>query len=120
MTMYVSPFTSGEQDIIEDVLGPQIFYLLHKSWNERRQVLRDKRSHQGSVKFCREAGRKELLYHETKVEELDKVLEHMNDTIRAILLALEVKVEPQFYERVLKLADPGNKIGPEPEEGPLY
>ena len=48
------------------------------------------------------------------------MLEHMNEIIRAIILALEKKVEPEFYTRILKLGDPGNKVGEEPEEGPLY
>lgn len=114
--MIVAPLSSAEIDIIEDVLGPGILFLLNKAWEERRNVLRHKRSVQGTIKFCREEGKRELLYWENKLEETEKVLEHMNETIRAIILALELKVEPEFYERILKLSDPWNKIGEEEEE----
>ena len=105
----VPPLTERELDIIEDVLGPKILFLLNKAWEERRSVLRHKRSVQGTIKFCKEEDKRELLYWENKLEETEKVLEHMNETIRAIILALELKVEPEFYERILKLSDPWNK-----------
>lgn len=118
----VSPLTEAELDIIEDVLGPKILFLLNKVWEERRNVLRRKRSLQGTIKFCKEEDKRELLYWENKLEETEKVLEHMNETVRAIILALELKVEPEFYERILKLSDPWNKVQDweEEEEELLY
>ena len=116
MTKMVAPLSSAEIDIIEDVLGPKILFLLNKTWEERRTLLRRKRSLQGTVKFCKEEDKRELLYWENKLEETEKVLEHMNETIRAIILALELKVEPEFYKRVLELSDPWNKVGEEEEE----
>jgi len=117
---YVSPLSSGEQDIIEDILGPGEFFLLHKLWEERRQLIRERRSIWGTIKFCREEGRRELHYHEYKRGEVELREYHMNARITKIILSLEKKVEPEFYERILKLSDPGNKIGEKPEEGPLY
>lgn len=119
MTMWVGPLTSAEIDIIEDVLGPGKLYLLNKAWEERRNLLRTKRSYRGTIKFLREEGRKELDYYENKLEEITKVEEHMNETIRDLIFSLEKKIEPEFYERILKLSDPWNKIGEKPEEEDL-
>ena len=115
----VTPLTEGEMDIIEDVLGPDKLFLLNKAWDERRILLQHKRSTRGTIKFCEEEGKKELLYYENKLVEIGKVEEHMNETIRDLIFSLEKKVEPEFYKRVLRVSDPWNKIGEEKEEEEL-
>ena len=91
-----------EIDIIEKVLDKQTVWMFTKVWNERRGLQPYKKKIFACLEECRKTKKVETRYWEEKVKEIKLVEDHQTRIIKEVVDALEGKVEPLFYEKILK------------------